>query len=108
MDSFKVIAIASLALLGTPVVAAENNNPVQGALMLTSVAPFLLVSGATALTSAIPEQFKSSKSDALAFIGSGGEIRGARFEQASRFYRSTYNTPLMSDMQLAQAIATAF
>lgn len=106
MDSWKILAIAALALPSNPVAAAENNNPFQAALMLTSVAPFVLVSGATALTSAIPDQLKSSKSDALAFIGSEGEIRGAQFEQASRFYRSTYSAPLMSDMQLAQAIAT--
>jgi uncharacterized protein (TIGR02448 family) len=102
------MAFASMAVLGNPVIAAENNNPFQGALMLTSVAPFVLVSGATALTSSIPELFKSSKSDALAFIGSQGQIRGAQFEQASRAYRSTYSAPFMSDMQLAQAIATTY
>ncbi|AMN81001.1 DUF2388 domain-containing protein [Pseudomonas azotoformans] len=106
MDSWKRVVIAALALFGNPVATAENNNPFQAALMITSVAPFILVSGATALTSAIPDLFKSSKSDALAFIGSEGEIRGAQFEQASRFYRSSYSAPLMSDMQLAQAIAT--
>lgn len=108
MDLWKRVALAALVLLGNPVAAAENNNPFQAALMLTSVAPFVLVSGATALTSAIPDQFKSSKSDALVFIGSEGEIRGAQFEQASRFYRSTYSAPLMSDMQLAHAIVTAY
>ncbi|NNA88326.1 DUF2388 domain-containing protein [Pseudomonas gessardii] len=55
----------------------------------------------------IPELFKSSKSDALAFIGSDGEIRGAQFEQACRYYRSAYKPPLMSDAQLALAIAAA-
>lgn len=106
MESRKVFAITILALLGNSAVAAENKNPFQAALMLTSVAPFVLTSGALALTSAIPDLFKSSKSDALAYIGSGGEIRGAQFEQASRYYRSNYTAPLMSDMQLAQAIAT--
>lgn len=108
MDSRKIIAITALALFGNPIAAAENNDPFQGALMLTSVAPFVLTSGALALTSAIPDLFKSSKSDALAFIGSEGQIRGARFEQASRYYRSSYGAPLMSDMQLAQAIAATF
>lgn len=75
--------------------------------MLTTVAPFVIVSGATAVTSNIPEAFKSARTDALVFIGSGGEIRGAEFEQASRYYRSTYTSPLMSDMQLAQAIAAS-
>ena len=93
--------------IGNLAVAAENNNPFQGALMITSVAPFVITSAATAGTSYIPELFKSSKSDALAFIGSDGEIRGAQFEQASRFYRSTYTPPLMSDAQLALAIAAS-
>lgn len=107
MKPWKIAVFTSLALIGHPACAAENNNPVQGALMLTSVAPFVLVSGATALTSAIPDAFKSSKSDALVFIGSEGEIRGVQFERASRYYRSTYGAPLMSDMQLAMAIAAA-
>ncbi len=64
MDSWKRVVIATLALLGNPVAAAENNNPFQAALMITLVAPFVLVSGATALTSAIPDLFKSSKSSA--------------------------------------------
>ncbi|ETK19322.1 hypothetical protein H097_10697 [Pseudomonas sp. FH4] len=105
MDFWKPFAIALLASLGTQVVAAENNNPFQAALMITTVVPFVVVSGATAGTSYIPELFKSSQSDALAFIGSDGEIRGAQFEQASRYYRSTYKPPLMSDTQLARAIA---
>lgn len=71
MESRKVFAITILALLGNSAVAAENNNPFQAALMLTSVAPFVLTSGTLALTSAIPDLFKSSKSDALAYIGSG-------------------------------------
>jgi uncharacterized protein (TIGR02448 family) len=52
--------------------------------------------------------FKPAKADALAFIGSEGQIRGAQFEQAVRFYRTTYLPPLMSDRQLAQAIATSY
>lgn len=107
MDLCKPLALAFLASIGNLASAAENNNPFQGALMLTSVAPFVITSGATAGTSYIPELFKSSKSDALAFIGSDGEIRGAQFEQACRYYRSTYKPALMSDAQLALAIAAA-
>ncbi len=61
----------------------------------------------TSLTTEPPKIFKSAKTDALAFIGSDGEIRGAQFEQAYRYYRATNASPLMSDMQLAQAIATS-
>lgn len=52
--------------------------------------------------------FKPAKADALAFIGSKGEIRGAQFEQAVRFYHTTYAPPLMTEHQLALAIATSF
>lgn len=108
MDSWKALRIALLVLVSTQTVAAENNNPFQAALMITTIVPFVIISGGTAATSHIPELFKSAKSDAIAFVGSDGEIRGAEFEQASRFYRATYKPPLMSDQQLALAIATSF
>ena len=107
MDFCKPLAITLMVSIGNLAVAAENNNPFQGALMITSVAPFVITSAATAGTSYIPELFKSSKSDALAFIGSDGQIRGAQFEQACRYYRSTYKPALMTDAKLALAIAAA-
>lgn len=106
MGSWKYLSFTILVVISTSALAAENNNPFQAALIITSAAPFVITSGATALTSEIPDLFKPAKSDALAFIGSGGEIRGAQFERASRHYRFTYPSPLMKDMQLAQAIAT--
>ncbi|WP_149086945.1 DUF2388 domain-containing protein [Pseudomonas prosekii] len=108
MDSWKTLAIAAMVLISTQANAAENNNPFQGALMITTIVPAVITSAPTAITSEIPEYFKSAKTDALAFIGSDGEIRGAEFEQASRYYRSTYAPPVMSDMQMAQAIVTSF
>ncbi|MDQ0652373.1 uncharacterized protein (TIGR02448 family) [Pseudomonas cedrina] len=54
------------------------------------------------------KNFKPAKADALTFIGTDGEIRGAQFEQAVRFYRTTYSPPLMTDHQLALAIATSY
>lgn len=108
MNSWKTLALAAMALISTQAIAAENNNPFQGALMITTIVPAVIISAPTAITSEIPEYFKSAKTDALAFIGSDGEIRGAEFEQASRYYRSTYASPVMSDMQLAQAIVTSF
>jgi len=108
MDSWKTLAAAVMVLSTTQAIAAENNNPFQGALMITTIVPAVIISAPTAITSEIPEYFKSAKTDALAFIGSGGEIRGAEFEQASRYYQSTYPSPLMSDMQLARSIATSF
>jgi uncharacterized protein (TIGR02448 family) len=108
MNSWTPLAIAILALVGTQAVAAENANPIDKGLMITTFLPTILIGGITSLTTEPPKTFKAAKTDALAFIGSDGEIRGAQFEQASRYYRSMHNTPLMSDMQLAQAIATSF
>jgi len=56
----------------------------------------------------IADFFTPARDDALAFIGSDGDIRGAQFEQAVQHYRSTANQPLMSDLQLAQAIAANY
>ncbi|MBH3460290.1 MULTISPECIES: DUF2388 domain-containing protein [Pseudomonas] len=46
--------------------------------------------------------------DALAFIGSDGAIRGARFEQACHEYRASATPPFMSDRQLALAITATY
>ena len=107
MYPWKTLAIAVLALTGTQAVAAENANPFDKGLMITTFLPTILIGGITSLTTEPPKLFKTAKTDALAFVGSGGDIRGAEFEQASRYYRSAYTSPHMSDMQLAQAIATS-
>lgn len=102
------MAISAMVLINTPAVSGENVNPVAAGFMITTFLPTLVIGGLTSLTTEPPTVFKSAKTDALAFIGSDGEIRGAQFEQASRHYRSTYSPPLMSDAQLAQAIALSF
>lgn len=96
-----------LALFGNQAVVAEGANPVDRAMMITTFLPTIVIGFTTSLTTEPPKVFKSAKTDALAFVGSDGEIRGAQFEQASRHYRSVHRPPLMSDMQLAQAIATS-
>lgn len=108
MKPWNTLVLVLLVPFGTPATAAENNNPFQATLMITSIVPTVIIGGTSAATAYIPELFKSSKSDALAFIGSDGEIRGAQFEQAARYYRTTYRPPLMSDQQLARAIVAAF
>lgn len=108
MYPWKTLAMAVMALSGTQAMAAENANPFDKGLMITTFLPTILIGGITSLTTEPPKLFKTAKTDALAFVGSGGEIRGAEFEQASRYYRATYATPLMSDMQLAEAIASLF
>ena len=80
------------------------NNSMLSVLM----APTYTVAGTTGLTMLASNNFKPAKADALAFIGSKGEIRGAQFEQAVRSYHTTYAPPLMTEHQLALAIATSF
>ncbi|NMY22833.1 DUF2388 domain-containing protein [Pseudomonas sp. WS 5410] len=107
MESWKTLAIALLASVSTQAVSGDGANPIAAAIFLTISAPTILIGATTSLTTEPPEIFKSAKTDALAFIGSDGEIRGAQFEQASRYYRSNGAPPLMSDTQLARAIATS-
>ncbi|MFI3045760.1 hypothetical protein ALP72_101051 [Pseudomonas coronafaciens pv. coronafaciens] len=60
--------------------------------------------GTTMSSEKIADFFTPARDDALTFIGSDGEIRGAQFEPAVQHYRSTAKSPLMSDLQLANAI----
>ncbi|MCF5054475.1 DUF2388 domain-containing protein [Pseudomonas syringae] len=101
------LLLLALALSSLPLVASdgENRSPLERATMVTTGAPFLLTSGTAWLTSKPFEMLKAAKSDALAFIGSDGDIRGAQFELAVRTYHRAYPAPHMDDMQLAQAIA---
>ena len=108
MESWKALTIALLASVSTQAVSGDGANPIAAAIFLTISAPTILIGATTSLTTEPPKIFKSAKTDALAFIGSDGEIRGAQFEQASKYYRSTSPPPLMSDMQLARAIATSY
>lgn len=108
MESWKTLAIALLASVSTQAVSGDGANPIAAAIFLTISAPTILIGATTSLTTEPPKIFKSAKTDALAFIGSDGEIRGAQFEQVSRYYRSTNAPPLMSDTQLARSIATSY
>jgi uncharacterized protein (TIGR02448 family) len=107
MAALKVLAIALLALGSTRAAAGQIDNPIDRAMVRTTTGPTFFSSAATDVTSHPNKYFGLAKADALAFIGSDGEIRGAQFEQAARYYRETYSPPLMSDIQLAQAIATS-
>jgi len=63
MNSWKTLAIALMASIST-------------------LFPTIVLGGTTAFTVYSPSVMKKAKDDALAFIGSEGEIRGAQFEQA--------------------------
>ncbi|QXI40666.1 DUF2388 domain-containing protein [Pseudomonas xantholysinigenes] len=107
MESLRTLGALLLALACMPAMAHETNDPFESATFGTTILPFIIVGGTTALTVYGPSSMKAAKADALAFIGSGGEIRGARFEQAVRYYHDAYGQPYMSDEQLALAIATS-
>lgn len=107
MDSWKAFGIITIAMISTQALA-EDKGSYENSMMMITMAPTFLLSGTTGLSELATRNFKPAKADALTFIGSDGEIRGAQFEQASRYYRSTYSSPLMTDMQLAQAIASTF
>ena len=108
MDVWKTLPIAAMVLIGNHVTANEKATPFDKVMTYTSILPTALTTLPSYTSDDSQKPLKSAKTDALAFIGSDGEIRGAQFEQASRYYRATYSSPRMSDMQLAQAIASAF
>ncbi len=88
--------------------AAEPKGSYEHSMMMITLAPTTILSLTTGLSEVAARNFKPAKADALAFIGSDGEIRGAQFEQALRYYHTAYKPPLMSDQQFAQAIAASF
>jgi uncharacterized protein (TIGR02448 family) len=107
MDSWKIVVAALMVSINAH--ASEGSDDSYNNSMLSVLmAPSYTVAGTTGLTMLASNNFKPAKADALAFIGSNGDIRGAQFEQAVRFYRTTYAPPLMSDHQLAQSIVTSY
>ncbi|WP_308584806.1 DUF2388 domain-containing protein [uncultured Pseudomonas sp.] len=107
MDTWKIVAVALMVSINAH--ASEGSDDSYNNSMLSVLmAPTYTVAGTTGLTMLASNNFKPAKADALAFIGSKGEIRGAQFEQAVRFYHTTYAPPLMTEHQLALAIATSF
>ncbi|AIG01633.1 Protein of uncharacterised function (DUF2388) [Pseudomonas fluorescens] len=108
MDLWKVFALCLLTSISPHTLAGEPEKPGDRAMYWTTVGPTLFSTIATELTTHPGNFFAPAKSDALAFIGSEGQIRGAQFEQAVRYYHGAYRPPFMSDGQLALAIATAY
>ncbi|WP_406644225.1 DUF2388 domain-containing protein [Pseudomonas quasicaspiana] len=98
MNPWKTVVMALATLTGAQVEAADYVNYSTYATVVLS----------TMSSEKIADFFTPARDDALAFIGSDGNIRGAQFEQAVQHYRSTANQPLMSDLQLAQAIAANY
>ena len=107
MDSWKTL-VAVLTLSISAHASEGSDDSYNNSMLSVLMAPTYTVAGTTGLTMLASNNFKPAKADALAFIGSDGEIRGAQFEQAVRYYRTTYSPPLMTDHQLALAIATKF
>ena len=108
MGLWKTLTAVITLSISADAMAWYVENPVERALSATTLVPTMILGGTTAFTVYGPSMMKKAKSDALAFVGSDGEIRGAQFEQASLHYRSAPHTRPMTDMQLAQAIATTY
>ncbi|MFY0752414.1 DUF2388 domain-containing protein [Pseudomonas sp. NFX5] len=107
MDTWKIVA-ATLMVSINAHASEGSDDSYNNSMLSVLMAPTYTVAGTTGLTMLASNNFKPAKADALAFIGSKGEIRGAQFEQAVRFYHTTYAPPLMTDHQLALAIATTY
>ncbi|WP_431494490.1 DUF2388 domain-containing protein [Pseudomonas brassicacearum] len=107
MGSWKTLVIAITVSISA-YTAAEPKGSYEHSMMMITLAPTTILSLTTGLSEVAARNFKPAKADALAFIGSDGEIRGAQFEQALRYYHTAYKPPLMSDQQFAQAIAASF
>jgi uncharacterized protein (TIGR02448 family) len=105
MASTSLLLFLALSALPLFANAAEGKSPFERASLMTIAIPALTTFAATGTTSHPIEMLKSAKNEALAFIGSDGDIRSARFELAVRAYHANYPAPHMSDLQLAQAIA---
>ncbi|WP_050546705.1 DUF2388 domain-containing protein [Pseudomonas syringae] len=85
--------------------ANERNGYGPNTVVLSTVASGLLT---TMAADKVADFFRPARDDALAFVGSDGEIRGAQFEQAVQHYRSISAQHRMSELQLAQAIAAIY
>ncbi|MEP9315759.1 DUF2388 domain-containing protein [Pseudomonas sp. LABIM340] len=57
-------------------------------------------------SSQAPRAYQQARDDALAYVASAGHIHGAQLEQALRLYRSEHPQSPLSDLQVAQAIAS--
>lgn len=57
-------------------------------------------------TSQAPRAYRQARDDALAYVASAGQIHGAQLEQALRLYRHQHPQSPLSDLQVAQAIAS--
>lgn len=71
-----------------------------------TVGSSLGTAGITASTSNSLRPYQSARDDALAYVASAGDIRGARLEHALRQYRHDQPDANSSDMQVALAIAS--
>ncbi|PIA66468.1 DUF2388 domain-containing protein [Pseudomonas sediminis] len=71
-----------------------------------TVGSSLGTAGISASTSNSLRAYQSARDDALAYVASAGDIRGARLEGAFHQYRHDHPDADSSDMQVAQAIAS--
>lgn len=108
MAAWKTLVFALLATISAQGFADEKKGTYEGVMLLITILPFTPFTATTGLSEMAKDNFKPAKDDALTFIGSGGKIRGAQFEQAVRYYHAAYDPAPMTDDQLALAIVTTF
>jgi uncharacterized protein (TIGR02448 family) len=86
---------------------AENAPPrnMAGDLLGVSTMRFTTTTGVSTELTRDPGYLSAAKPDALAFVASDGDIRGAYFEQALVLLRSGGDMSHASDAQIAEAVA---
>ncbi|BBP83651.1 hypothetical protein PHLH8_32930 [Pseudomonas sp. Pc102] len=98
-----VLLVSTACAAEPPPTGKEPPNAFEAAFSMTMVAPMISVIATTDLSSD-EKQLKlgRTREDALAFVASGGAIRGAHLEQALGLLRDGSASP---DMAWAQALA---
>jgi uncharacterized protein (TIGR02448 family) len=102
--------MSRLRLLGAAVLLTAAAGAHATSFVVTTDAMVRTVDSSTNATSDISSSFKDDKivrearDDAASFVGSAGEIRGARLESAFAHIRQLAPQLQASDAQLAQAI----
>lgn len=71
-----------------------------------TVGTSLGTAAASESSSQAPRAYQQARDDALAYVASAGQIHGAQLEQALRLYRHEHPQSPLSDLQVAQAIAS--
>lgn len=98
----KAAAVLLLAIAGSATAMDGKGNSSDHFTVGTSLG----TAAASASSSQAPRAYQQARDDALVYVASAGLIHGAQLEQALRLYRSQHPQSPLSDLQVAQAIAS--